>query len=69
MKLPLPDSLDLDEIADWARHPVTRALVIELHKRWRIDAFKTVSPEGLPRLQGQQEVIDAIDEWAGFASR
>jgi len=69
VKLPLPDSLDLDEIADWARHPVTRALVIEIHKRWKLDALKTVSPEGLPRLQGNHEVIDAIDEWAGFASR
>lgn len=69
MKLPFPQSLDADEVADWARHPVTRALVAAMHQRWRIEQLKTVSPEGLPRLQGQHEVIDAIDEWAGLASR
>ena len=69
MRLPLPENLDADELSSWARHPATVALAKAVGTRWKLERFKTVSPENLPRHQGQQEVIDAIDEWFSLAGR
>lgn len=69
MKLEPPDSLDSDEVSDWARHPVTKALVAAMREKWRIERFKNVPQENLLRLQGQHEVIDALEEWFALGRR
>lgn len=69
MRLNPPDSLDSDELADWARHPATKALADAIRDRWRAERLKSVKPEDLQRLQGQHEVIDALEEWFAFARR
>jgi hypothetical protein len=63
VRIPPPSSLDSDELASWARNPVTKALADALRERWSPKQFKTVSPENLARLQGNHEVIDALAEW------
>lgn len=69
MKLEPPDSLDSDELADWSRHPATLALAKALRERWKPDRWKQSQPENISRLQGQQEVVDAVEEWFSYARR
>ncbi len=69
MRLQPPEGLDADELDDWARHPASKALAQAIRARRKAERFKSVKPEELQRLQGQFEVIDAIEEWLAYSGR